>query len=939
MRGRGGLIVVRITNIDDLKKYRIGFGTLIKKDGATDPTRILNLTDIVEIEDNKPKIVDGKFVFAPFELMNEKDVAGRIYEPTTHDTALAHIFETLNATGNVDTAGKDLSKGLIKDLKDGGKGTQNYENFDVFSSKPRPGITFSNKNRSQAKFLPIANNIDTSLSKYTDSLTKKQKEELGKRFGEFGKVTPLNGDLKKPVVSTPIVHYYQSRYIASMLLEKAEQVVATNSDDLRSISRLTENEVALISKAINLSPDVRTEVDQIFDMYPIGTTVRFRNKDVPANGAEDLMNEGNHIDIGILQRMYALYNTSKRNKFKENVAEIIKTLPTTEKHSKGNRIYYSIDSKILESVLVWINDTEYSPPPKAKKLKMLEFISDETEQLASVTVPMNSIIEMPGWMLFEYSNDNGKSLMKLFSDDFSGEWRYRHEMIALLDETMDDDENIDEAIYRMESFASENIIGSITEITGDEITLELDLSFIDSVEPESMRVRMDRSRLFDNELERQEKDALKNKFMGGNRNLPTNLGLKSTRGTFPEKDEDEEDIDGIPQNPIAPWEKVFETDFEAYGVGYADERGFKAFAQRESEGVELAYPRIYELNEGRVESDFQESRAFHALGEILMYLISKNAIDAAIKYQSESVFDRVVAGLLGTYGKPGAASYHAQLHHELLKDMTRDAFSQANDEKGLVSLGASLIFEQYSNNPSKLMVMWMLANFRLIDMGGIDEKGQPSFFTIPQTDFDMKAKEADLMNIMAMIIISYYRLAFYPLRLRGNTGNKSSQFTSKNWTNLQKDANSDPPEPYAFAAVLRFLSKSKQKLSVEIPAWMPGLPKNFAGLDRARSKKEVSEYISWAYGSNPTSKEHFCEIAAAYHAAKALSYYEPGRYAEMMQKFVEAVEAERGEGFLISVLIAYNKKEKLPTQTKSMEGVLEGADIQTIQTIDGGKLS
>lgn len=938
MRGRGGLIVVRINNIDDLKKYRIGFGTLIMKKDAKDPVRILNLTDIVEIEGNKPKIVDGKFVFAPFDLPNESLVKGRIYEPTTDDTALAHIFETLNATGNVDTAGQTLSKGLIKNLKDGGMGTENYQNFDLFSSKPRPGTPFSDKNRSQSKFLPIAN-IDKSLSKFTDDLTKKQREELGKRFKEFRQVTPLlSSDLKKEVVSTPLVHYYQSRYIASMLLEQAKQSVATNTSDLRAISKLTDDETTLISKAINLSPDVRTEVDQIFDMYPIGTTVKFRDKDVPANGAEDLMNEGSHIDTGILQRVYALYSTAKRKKFRENVAEIIKTLPIQEKHSKGSRIYYSIDSKILESVLVWINDTEFSPPAKSKKLKMLEYLSDDTQEYAFSTVPVNSIIEMPGWMLFEYSVDNGRKLLELFSEDFSGEWQYRHEMIALLNKTIGDDEEIDEAIYRMESFASEYISGAITEITGEEITLELDLTYIDSVEPESLRIRMNRSRLFENELEEEEKDVIENKFTKPKGQRLPKVGIKTTRATFPEKNEGMGDIDGIPQNPIAPWEKVYEEDFSGYGVGYAEERGFQAYSQSDSIGVELVYPRIYELNEGRVERDFHESRAFHALGEILKYLVGNNALEKAISYKSESVFDRTVAGLLGTYGKPGPASYHAQLHHELLGLMTRDAFKQAEDGKGLVSLGASLIFEQYSNSPSKLMVMWMMANFRLIDMGGISKDGQPSFFTIPQTEFDMKAKEADLMNIMAMIIISYYRLAFYPLRLRGNTGKKSAQFTTKNWTNLQKDANTDPPEPYAFAAVLRYLSQSKKKLSVEIPAWMPGLPKDFAGLDRARSKKEVSEYISWAYGSNPTSKEHFCEIAAAYHAAKALSYYEPGRYAEMMEKFVDAVEIERGEGFLISVLINYNKEQRLPTQDNQMPGVLEGTNIQTMQTFDGGKL-
>mgnify|MGYP003338692211 FL=1 len=101
-----------------------------------------------------------------------------------------------------------------------------------------------------------------------------------------------------------------------------------------------------------------------------------------------------------------------------------------------------------------------------------------------------------------------------------------------------------------------------------------------------------------------------------------------------------------------------------------------------------------------------------------------------------------------------------------------------------------------------------------------------------------------------------------------------------------------------------------EKLTVEIPAWMPALPNNFSGLDdRVRQQDEVVDFLRWSYGTNSSSKEHFCEIAAAYHAAKALSYTKPGEYATMIKQFVDAVEAERGEGFLISVLIAYAAKE------------------------------
>jgi len=114
-------------------------------------------------------------------------------------------------------------------------------------------------------------------------------------------------------------------------------------------------------------------------------------------------------------------------------------------------------------------------------------------------------------------------------------------------------------------------------------------------------------------------------------------------------------------------------------------------------------------------------------------------------------------------------------------------------------------------------------------------------------------------------------------------------------------------------------------LKIDMPAWMPVLPEDLASLQRTRRSSEVPDFIQWAYGSNPLSVEAFCEVAAAYHAAKVCSWFKPGLdekgqsiYAAMVSSFIDAVEQERGEGFLMAVLMAYGQdKEQLAESLKA----------------------
>ena len=326
------------------------------------------------------------------------------------------------------------------------------------------------------------------------------------------------------------------------------------------------------------------------------------------------------------------------------------------------------------------------------------------------------------------------------------------------------------------------------------------------------------------------------------------------------------------------------------------------------------------------EEDYGLARAFQALGNILLYIVKKNALEVGQKEKSKSSFDIAVATLLGTYNSPGPATYHAMLHHEQLVSVFEASIRQAEASKGIAALGQSLVFEQYAKNPAKLMCVWSLADLGLISISSVNEQGIPQFFDTPKTDLDIKLQEQSLMNSMGLIILSYYRLAFYPIRMRSRGKGKGNADLPQYWKDLLTDAENDPPEPYAFAAVLQFLAKSKSKLKISVPTWMPTLPTDFSSIDRKRNKEEISDFLSWAYGSNPLSTEAFTEVAAAYHAAKALSYYEAGRYAEMMEGFIDAVEQERGEGFLMAVLIAYGKDKT------NLDKALKPAKLESVAT-------
>ena len=892
------MIDVDINNIDELKKYQVGFGSYYLK--VDEPMRISRMSDITEV-----KNLDIGFTIPTMEQVKGKK-APSIVEDLSGLAFVISVFKkgdpiipSLKEVLKTDNKNSTLYKLWSADYK-----VKNFEKWVPFSpDKVKYGKKITDKSRSQSKYLPIVPINDKLLSQ--TEISKADNEKLKKGIETLGKSIPLKQDSSDTVTSTPMVHYFLSRYIASLLLPKAREALAVTAKSdikklptLQRITKLNDDLEKMISSAINLSPDLKTEVDAIFDMNPVGSTINYLDENKPAKANDELIIPGDHIEIGLLQKLYSIMPTGRRTKFRENVAEIIKTLDITDSHTYGARSIYTIDTEIFEQVLVWIEEIELGGAKKTQNQKFVSGINNPTgidlllNEIIDETVTIGSEIAMPGWMIMVYSQDGGESFLKQVVDKrIAFGWADRtvdqntgetSGFTQLIQDTYDEEEarefeGVEDKAYEIAK--TNGFLGKIKDITVNEIEITFDIF------GKSHTAKMDKGELMKNELNKEETDLLSQQYgISGAKKL----GLKSSR-------EMAEHLNGGDGSEI-------------FGEEWLNDAGF-ILASEDGNMLELAYPRVLELSEEPMGSDIGLSRAFQALGDILMYLVKENAVTAAQKSVSGSAFDRAVEALLGTHNNPGPASYHAQIQHSLLYENAWRALAES-DKSGMVALGSNLIFEQYSKNPAKLMVLWMLANYNLIDMGGFNENGQPEFFSVPETKLDKLTAEAGLMNTMAVIIISYYRLAFYPLRLK-TKGEKNKDFNlKKEWPRLQIDAKSDGPDPYAFATVLRYLTKS-EKLKVEIPAWMPALPKDFSSLDdRTRQKDEVIDFLRWSYGVNPLSKEHFCEIAAAYHAAKALSYYKPGDYPNMIQTFVNAVEAERGEGFLMSVLIAYAEAEK-----------------------------
>jgi hypothetical protein len=910
--------VAEITDEAALATNHVGFGSWVKGDKG--PKQIKSYEDVFELDHS----------FLVISTPQEAEVSSYVAPPiVAEQSGLAAWNALMSSPRGVGAALKE-TKGTVGILQRGGEESNNYGGWAPFSPNRNSGTSLSNQPLGLQALSPLPLR-DGKGNFPQGNLSPNEKKKLAEKVRELAAAMPTKrheGQKElytrtSPVASTPLVHYYQSRYIASILKDQAANSFNLKTRQIERIRKMDSDLGKSLDKSIEFSPDDRTGIDAIFDMMPVPTVIRYTGrKDTDAIANSDLMGIDGAVDIGLLQKTYSLLDNKLRIAFEENVAAIIRSLPHDFAINEMARKVYSIQPELLEPALVWIEEMDLQQAKTTVNTTVGE-IDYQMKRIHTAVLPLTSMISIPGWMILQYSTDGGKAIISQMHEYLQFDWPRRGDPdlgIESVIQRLEDDERDEEAEevrdawYEILEIRTSIYDGTIIEMTADTIKID----FEDLLDGET--ILFDRKGLLSNEMEKEELVAFRGAYgFTGRRKLPE-VGLKSSRLAWQYIEDPMDDEGG------------------EYGLPMFKEHFSFISATESDPGVELSYPGVmpdsdfaatagggFEASVDPIEEDLGLSRAFQALGAILMALVKDNGVKHGLKEKSTSQFDKTVTALLGTYAELGPATYHAQVHHQMLYEVTHAALRNADDAKGLVTIGQAMVFEQFSKNPAKLMCIWMMVDLGLIDIGEIDAEGKPQFFKIPRTTLEVELAEKSLMNTLALVALSYYRLSFSPLRMRSKGPGKLSVDLKKLWPSLVANARKDPPEAYAFAGIMRFLANSEKKLKIDMPAWMPVLPEDLASLQRTRRSSEVPDFIQWAYGSNPLSVEAFCEVAAAYHAAKVCSWFKPGLdekgqsiYAAMVSSFIDAVEQERGEGFLMAVLMAYGQdKEQLAESLKA----------------------
>ena len=337
------------------------------------------------------------------------------------------------------------------------------------------------------------------------------------------------------------------------------------------------------------------------------------------------------------------------------------------------------------------------------------------------------------------------------------------------------------------------------------------------------------------------------------------------------------------------------------------------------------------------------ARAFNALGHVVEEMMIHSGVEAVRNVTDTALtsdFDKIVMGLIGTNKNPGMAVFHSIVHYQYLFAIVTNPITRWESiDKDIFQQGAMLSLESFLTEPAKKTLLYMLNEKGFIDVGDFSERA-PKFFKVPVAPSVNVANFTGLMNSFALIMISYYRLMFAQIRNRlvferkTQTKGKVSRETadlSKYWRDMIADAERNTPSPALFGLVLRWFGQTGTVL--EVPTWMPVSPAEMKS-DAKMNKNDVLNYLKWSYSNNAVDLEAFSEVAAAYHSAKAMSYLEGEKniaagYAEMIQRFVDAVHEDMGHAFLFSILNHPNCPD--PTkETPEAEKVIAISNIEAL---------
>lgn len=743
-----------------------------------------------------------------------------------------------------------------------------------------------------------------------------------------GKNKVDNKNLNRPNRLTPLTEYYLMRYLSPWLIdqnwvdqampkldESTNKVVIQSIDIGRSVSN-NEIDNSITEMIVGLVQESETPIDELFAFERIRTTYEY-----PRNYPNDHTdNDGNilqpdpktgniEITYGILQKMYAVQSPSERKNMIEQTKKWvldqankkkIKHATTGEQYGptlgRGNRetwlpVGRGLDLSTAEATLVWLEETD--DERKFQSEYTLKLPTDLNKLKDKEQISEGATITVPGIILLMAEIPNNHALYDAVAEantmhtypEYGGfgmggalDERTGLDYIISLSETtqkpgmiqdMDSEETVEvqeEAFRQIIADQYDGIFIPVNEKTARFVITDEEGVFTTlHLNPKELTKTHTASDLID-------------RF-----NMDRYEHLKWTLG---------DELNNV------GWNTTVRTDD-------GDEMAVSAYAN--DTGITLRKARRF------------AAKAFNALGYLVeeqMIVSAQQAVRTMRGMPTSSDFDKMIAALIGTPKNPGLATSHATMHYQYLyMQMKSPVKNWEIVEKQEFEQGTMLALESYLDQPALKAIYWMLNEKGFINIGNF-EGTRPQFFKMPSPAQYSEAKYTGMQNAFATVVIGYYRLMFAQIRQRlvahkiGQEGAKAGAETvniSKYWKELLKDAASSPPDPAMFGLVLRFFTKSPsgQKSVLQIPTWMPVMPENMREAKNTKiNRKEPLNYLKWAYGTDPISLESFSEIAAAYHAAKALSYHDD--YPHMIERFVNAVIEDKGAAFLFAILNSEN---------------------------------
>jgi|GEM_PF-6586961 len=766
-------------------------------------------------------------------------------------------------------------------------------------------------------------------------LKGKENKALIERFKLMKDLQPKDKEadnnkvISKESGMSPITKYYMMRYLGFYL--SASKI----TDD--ALPKLRDNKLVL--DRINISRqddfDIETElrkilegdlgdekIDNKFPFDRLRTIYRYPDDWVEEALTQDIedIEEPNPWDLdvkyGMLQKFFTILPTNQKTKFYDSVEEQIYSKMPTKKISlthKPNDMKMVKESDeitipflngsfaVAESMKVFAE----SDPSDSKKdrLKLRTNLGDKNSQQL---ITDGTLVNIPGWVILYSETNRKKSFLEAvlnikFSQIFSVIGSVSSRFLHL-------------------SEGLNHVLDMILYIRNNEETLpikESDLYDVLNTEYEAFVSTVG--------------DTVSTTIIDDGAYTTVNLDRKKL-------------IEGITKPDLL---KKFEWFTRSAAVmppepEYNTEKDQSIEGVVESVEAIMAYTDSTGLQQNQLTR--HNARAFNALGHVveeMMINSAKRAVSTVEDTALTSDFDRVVMSLIGTNKNPGMAVFHSIVHYQYLFAIVTNPISRWESiDKDIFQQGAMLSLESFLTEPAKKTLLYLLNEKGFIDIGDFSDTS-PKFFKVPVAPSVNVANFTGLMNGFSLIMISYYRLMFAQIRNRlvferkTQTKGKVSKETadlSKYWRDMIADAERNTPSPALFGLVLRWFGQTGTVL--EIPTWMPVSPAEMKS-DAKMNKNDVLNYLKWSYSNNAVDLEAFSEVAAAYHAAKAMSYLETAKdiasgYADMVERFVEAVHEDMGHAFLFSILTNRNCPD--PTkESPEAEKVIRISNIEAIQ--------